>query len=609
MATTIRDLLVKLGVDAEGADAEVQKLDQALTDLKDIMLGAIAAGAAVTAVLAGVAASSAAAGDAIDKGSQAAAIATDRYQELAFMASQSGTSIETVTKALGKQTTALGQMADGSGTAGDELAALGLTYDQLAAMSPDEQFQATAEAISNLGSEQEMLQAATAIYGEDMAQQLLPLLKQGAEGMDEMAAMAHELGLVMSEEQIAAAVEFTDTWDQVWRMLQGVKNTIGLALLPVLTDLLSRLRDWYTENRRLIATRLEQWMDVLVAGIQAVGRMASIVNDIVMAVFGGWEPVLIAVAGLVAVVGAGMAALAGMQAWSAISSALAAIGAIGAGTFGVIIAAVLQVIAVWTLLALVIDDLIVFFRGGDSALGRFLDRFREADGVLGAAARGIETLIGIGMRLWALVQTLGAIWWAVFSRTILPAVRLLGAAVMWLAEQAFGLLGWYWDNVLNPMFQAFGAAINWLLVQLQALQPAIDWLIGKLDTLLGALSAISGVDVTVGGDAGAAGEDGAGGSAGLLEGGGLFGGGDTGTAGGDAVAASAAVAPSTTEAVGGAGTFAGAGAPASQNLTVDGNQYTFNGVGWTEEQLLDLIRRSEDERARATSAALEGGEV
>lgn len=589
MATTIRDLLVKLGVDAEGADADVAKLDKGLTDLKDIMTGVVVVAAAVTAAIAGVAASAASAGDQVDKGAQAAAVSTDAYQELAFMASQAGTTIEIVTKALGKQTTALGQLQIGTGMAGERLDALGLTYAQLAALSPDQQFAATADAMALLGSEQEILQAATAVYGEDMAQKLLPLLKAGGEGMAAMAAQAHELGLVMSEDQIATAVVFTDTWDQVWKTITAVKNAIGLALLPTLTDLLVKVREWYAANRELIATKLDQWVGVLVAGIESLGRMATAVDATVQRVFGGWRPILIGLAALAAGVAAAFAGFAAIQAGAALSTIMAAVAGIGGATIAAVAGQILAVVAAVVLLYLAVDDLIVFLSGGDSALGRFLDTFRSAEGPLGAAARLFETLISVGSKVIDLLAVLGGAWWAVFSRTALPVLKLVGAALMWVAEKAMGLLGWYWDNVVGPMWQAFGAAIDWLLAKLDGLQPSIAWLMSQLDGLLAMISAVTGVDVTVGGQVGTSPPPGA-----------------------SSAAASAAFAPSGSEALGSLGSFGAAAAaagPVTRELTVQGNTYTITGTGWTEEKVLGLITKAEAERARATSAALEGAEV
>jgi hypothetical protein len=600
VATTIRDLLVKLGVDGGDADKQVAKLDSALSDLKDVMLGVVAVGAAVTGAIAGLAISAANAGDEVAKGAARTGIAVESYQELAHAFEQSGLEATQLEQALVKQTEALSQVEADSGAAAAAYDELGLSQADLAGLGTDQALYATAEALAGVSDEQERLQLATDIYGAELASKLMPALAGGADGLGELADQAHALGIVMSTEQVEAATLFGDTLAQVWDIVEGIKNTIGLALLPTLTDWLAKLRDWYVANQDVINTRLEQWIGVVVAGLQSLERAAVVVNDLVVSVFGGWGPILAAVAAAVAAVGAVVAGLAALKAWAAIQSILAVIGTVGGVVFAKIVVGILAVAAAIVGLYLVIDDLIVYFNGGDSALGRFLDRFRDSEGVLGAAARTVESLIGMLGSLWAVVQELGAIWWAVFSRTTLPALQLLGAGLLWLAEVGLGALGWYWDNVVGPMFSAFGAALDWVLGKLQALQPALQVLLGGLDSVLGAVSDITGVDVTVGG--GVTGGD-EGGVAAL---------GDTlGTSAAlaDSAAASAAFAPSTAEAAGAAAFAAPTTTTQTTEVAVEGNTYTISGVGWTEDDLLALIARAEDERARATSAALEGAEV
>lgn len=450
-ATTIRELLVRIGVDgAEKSAKGVGELDAALTDLVSIAAQVVAGVIAVSAAIAGVAISAANAGDAVDKGAQAAAISTDAYQELAYVASQSGTNIEVLTKALGKQTQGLAQLAAGAGPAGEALTELGLTYEQLAALSPDQQFAATSTAIAGVADEQERLRLATAIYGEDMAQQLMPTLALGGAAMDDMRAQAYDLGLVMGEDAIASSVLFTDSLDQLLGIVTGLKNAIGLALLPVLTDLITRVRDWYTANAQLVRQKIAAWADVIVASIESLVRWMELADEVVQRVFGGWEPILAGAAVLVAVVAAGVAALGALKAWVAIQGAIAAIGTIGLATFGQIVAIILGVAAAVVGLFLVIDDLVTFFRGGQSVIGDFIRAFRDADGYLGAAARALEEIIEIGVELWDVISQLGAIWWAVFSVTTLPVLQALGGALLWLAEVGLGAIAWWANTVVVP---------------------------------------------------------------------------------------------------------------------------------------------------------------
>lgn len=558
MSTTIRELLVRLGVDDGDSAAVVSTLDNALEDLIDVGTKAVAVATAVTVAFGGIVASAAGAADAVDKGSTAAAISTDAYQELNFIAGQMGTNIETVTKALGKQTTALGQLQDGAGPAGEALGELGLTYEYLAGLSADEQLLATANALSQVTNEQERLQLATAIYGEDMAQQLMPLLSASGSELEAMAQQAHDLGLVLSEDSVAAGVLFTDTLDQVLGVAKGLKNLIGLSLLPALTDLLTRLRDWYSANSQLIAQRLASWVEVIAAGIERLVSWVGLADEAVQRVFGGWEPILIAAAGLVATVGAAIAALAGLKAWFAIEAAIAAIGTIGAATFGWIVAAIVGATAAVVGLGLVIDDLVTYFQGGQSAIGDFIERFREADGYLGAAARTLELLLGIGARVVDIVMKLGEVWWTVFSATTLPVLEALLGALIAVAEVGLGGIAWWADNVVIP-----------------ALQMVLQVLDG-ISAGIGAAAGFLGIDV-----GGAAGAD-AGAAAASID--------------------TSAFAPTTT-------TSTTTTTQADTTVTVQGSSLSVTGVGLSAEDVTALFQQLMDEQARSTAAALAGAEV
>ena len=544
---------MRLGVDEQGSTAAVAQLDGAITDLVDVATQAAAVVIGFSVAIGSLAVSAASAADDVDKGSQAAAISTDAYQELAFAASQSGTSIDTVTKALGKQTMALTQLADGTGPAADALTGLGLTYDELAAMTPDQQFEATATAIAGLASEQEQLAVATAIYGEDMAQQLLPMLSAGGDGIAAMRDEAQALGLVMGEDSVAAGVLFTDTLDQVLSVVGAIKNTVGLALVPALTDLLSTLREWYTANAQLIQQRVSEWAEVIAAGIGRLVSWFELANEVVQATLGGWEPILAGVALVIATVGAAAAALAGLKAWLAIQSVIAFIGTVGAATFGQLIAVILGVAAAVVGLVLIVDDLVTYFQGGQSAIGGFIEQFRDADGYLGAAARAMERLLEVGASVIGIVVQLGEIWWAVFSQTTLPVLGVLLSALMAVAELGLGAIAWWANTVVIP---------------------ALDMLLQVLGAVGSGLSAVGGLlGIEVGGEAAA------------------------GATAMDTSAFAPALATSTSN------------ASTSNNVEVQGSTYSISGMGVTMEELQAYLDERDAAQARQTAAALDGADA
>lgn len=584
MSTTIRDLLVKLGVNAD--TESVEGFDSALSSLKDMMYASVAAAAALTAALAATVVSAANAGDAIDEGATRTGLSTDAYQRLAYVAGLAGMSVEEMEGAfslLNKNVqAAVGKGEDFIETSNGIKISIVDANGEL--LTQEELLYATADAVAAAATEQDKLTIAQEVFGKSGAS-LVPLLEDGSAAMRGLATEAGALGAVMSGEDIEAAVALSDTMDALWASLMGLKNTIGLELVPIVTVWLTRIKEWYAANAELIGQKIDEYGDAVAAAFDkvatAIATVSTWIDDTT-----GWGPVFATVAAAVAAFATAMVGVAALVAWGYIADAIAAIGAVGLATFGEVIAIITAVGAAVVGLYLVIEDLVTYFQGGDSVIGRFLDTFRSSDGVLGAAARRFEQLIAIGMKVWEVVQKLGSIWYAVFSRTTLPVLKVLGAALLWLAEKGLGALGWYWDNVVGPMFDMFLAGLDMVLAAIDYITPKLAGLFGMMDAVLGGVGGALGIDLVpaVGGEAPAAG----------------------GTDSGASFAPSgAAFAPSVGEV---ASTSGNAFPGSSVQTTMQGNTYNITS-SMNEEEVRSLIASEEERRSRDAAAVAGGGEV
>jgi hypothetical protein len=79
------------------------------------------------------------------------------------------------------------------------------------------------------------------IYGKSW-QDMVPLLNLTAEAAAETEARMRELGLVIGEENVAAAHAYDDALDDVGMVMKGLSKAIGDALMPVLT----KLGEWFS---------------------------------------------------------------------------------------------------------------------------------------------------------------------------------------------------------------------------------------------------------------------------------------------------------------------------------------------------------------------------
>ena len=194
----------------------------------------------VSTAIAGLAGDIAASGDKVDKQSQILGISRKAYQEWAYVLSQNGTSMDASASAFRSLTK---NFENGTEDFQSSIAALGLSYESVAAMSGDDRFAAIVAAFQNMEDGVEKNALAMEVFGT-RATALMPLLNGTADGTQELIDTANDLGMVMSDEDIDAAVHYTDALDTLNRAIDGLKNNLADVLLPALTDAMTALSNF-----------------------------------------------------------------------------------------------------------------------------------------------------------------------------------------------------------------------------------------------------------------------------------------------------------------------------------------------------------------------------
>jgi len=228
--------------------------------LSEVGKGMMTAGAAITGPLLAAAGVFAKMGDQVGKMAKRTGFSVEALSELAFVASQTGTSLEAMETGFRRMQRGIYDAGRGLSTQTDALADLGLKYKDLEGLLPEDQFKRLAEAISRVEDPTRKAALAQALFGR-AGTQLLPMMEEGAKGIDDLQAKARQLGLTMSGEDVKSAEDFTDALDILWKVVKmGVFN-VGAALAPTLQDFANRVSEvtagiihWLKQNRELVAT-------------------------------------------------------------------------------------------------------------------------------------------------------------------------------------------------------------------------------------------------------------------------------------------------------------------------------------------------------------------
>ena len=246
---------------------------------------AIAGSVAVTGLVA-LAKNFADAGSAVDDMAQRTGMSAEAVSSLGYAAKLSGTDVGTLEKAVRKMQVGIADAVAGVPGAADKFNALGLSVDDLAKMSPDEQFLAIADKLSLIQDPALKSAAAMEYFGKAGAD-LVPMLSGGAEEIRKLQQDAQDLGQTMSGEDAAAAAKLGDVFDRLLGVIGGLQTRIGSALAPLLTavgeriiSVVSSVSKFIGENQELIVT-IAKWTAVgagLLAGLFALGGAAAVAS-------------------------------------------------------------------------------------------------------------------------------------------------------------------------------------------------------------------------------------------------------------------------------------------------------------------------------------------
>ena len=175
--------------------------------------------------------------DVVDNASKLAARLGMTYGEfagLSLAADLAGVSMETIGAASQKAEIAFAKAAGGSKVATAAFAGLGLSVEQLNAMSAADRFDAIASSIAALPTEAQRAAAAVQIFGRAGAG-LLPLFAGGAEGIAAAREEAERLGLTLTNAQGQNVEAMNDSFTMVQKAIEGVVQQVVAYLAPAIT--------------------------------------------------------------------------------------------------------------------------------------------------------------------------------------------------------------------------------------------------------------------------------------------------------------------------------------------------------------------------------------
>lgn len=282
MPSLVSDLLIRIGAKNNASEALDDVRDSADKTFGEKGLGKIAnvgaaavvgVGTAVVGVVAGLGAlakSVSSTGDQFQKMSLRTGLSSESLSTLAFAAERSGTSIGSLENGLRRLSSNADDASRGVGESKDAFKSLGVEVTDANGnlKSSETLLFDLANKFRGLKDDTRAAALAQDIFGKS-GTELLPLLKEGANGIQTLQSRARELGLEFSTEAANDSAVFQDALTDLSSSFTGIKNMVGVAVIPIFTSL---------------ATTITQGVITVQNFIRGVGGLPQMFDDAVTVV-------------------------------------------------------------------------------------------------------------------------------------------------------------------------------------------------------------------------------------------------------------------------------------------------------------------------------------
>ena len=250
---------------------------------KAIKSGAVMVGSAVSTLLTSTinnAVDVSAVGDNIDKMSQKIGISAEAYQEWDYVMQRAGTDVDSLK-------TGMKTLATAVESGSDAFEQLGISQQQLDMMSQEELLEEVIKGLAGMEEGAERTALATKLLGR-AGMDLAPLLNEGTDAIEEQIQMAHDYGMIMSNEAVLASAAFQDSLTTFKGTIEGIKNSIFAEFLPSMTSVMDGLSMVFAGN--------EEGMELVQEGIR---EFIEKLGDIIPAVLELGGEILVTLAGAI----------------------------------------------------------------------------------------------------------------------------------------------------------------------------------------------------------------------------------------------------------------------------------------------------------------------
>ncbi len=206
----------------------------------------------------------------VERTAQTIGVAPGQLQALRGAAKLAGLSADDMTSSLSTLGSTLEDALYGRNPlARNALAALHVSIHRTASGAVDTTRALTdlSAVIQKYGNNPQVQRRIAAQFG---LESLLPLLRQGPKAIAALEAKARSLGYVLGGPALKKSEALGKSFAEMMMSMDGLRNSIAVALSPVVQSAVGNIEQWVSANRQLIGQRVSEWVGAIVGWLRSV---------------------------------------------------------------------------------------------------------------------------------------------------------------------------------------------------------------------------------------------------------------------------------------------------------------------------------------------------
>lgn len=316
-------------------------------------------------------------------------VTTKDLQELELVAQQSGVEIGLLTKSFTKFNKDLNAVNFSSTLTAKEISKLGVSVYKTNGKLRDSKdiYSDVAKKINNIQDNSKQAAVSQKLFGTSNLA-LVKTLSLTSEEYAKQRAEVLKLGYVVDSKGIKSSQNFIKSWSQFKMIINGIRQELAIKFMPVFTDVVNRFKEWYGENRKLISSGIETFVNMVSKSFNLLMNTIDLLLVPVKAIidlFGGFE-------NTVQILGITIGITLIPKLLTLITTFRALTVAMLANPIGLVTAAFT---ALGAAIALVYNDVDAWMKGNKSLLGYLVDEWKIFEKVLNGVSNTLKSIAKI----------------------------------------------------------------------------------------------------------------------------------------------------------------------------------------------------------------------